>query len=110
MPVRDSRLPLVRTSLSLLAGSDLVLNFHALAALLADFQPVVITGDVKTTRKRGESRSARNAALGDAFGRLLRFLGRDVEIQNYIDDTGVQVADVDTCVVDMREGQLRVRG
>src|SRR3954465_10103851 len=36
----------------------------------------------------------RNAALGDAFGRLLRFLGRHVEIQNYIDDTGVQVADV----------------
>jgi arginyl-tRNA synthetase len=36
----------------------------------------------------------RNAALGDAFGRLLRFQGRPVEIQNYIDDTGVQVADV----------------
>jgi arginyl-tRNA synthetase len=36
----------------------------------------------------------RNAALGDAFGRLLRYLGRQVEIQNYIDDTGVQVADV----------------
>ncbi len=36
----------------------------------------------------------RNAALGDALGRLLRFLGREVEIQNYIDDTGVQVADV----------------
>jgi arginyl-tRNA synthetase len=36
----------------------------------------------------------RNAALGDAFGRLLRFLGREVEIQNYIDDTGVQVGDV----------------
>jgi arginyl-tRNA synthetase len=36
----------------------------------------------------------RNAALGDAFGRLLRFVGREVEIQNYIDDTGVQVADV----------------
>ena len=36
----------------------------------------------------------RNAALGDAFGRLLRYLGRDVEVQNYIDDTGVQVADV----------------
>ncbi len=36
----------------------------------------------------------RNAALGDALGRLLRFLGRPVEIQNYIDDTGVQVADV----------------
>jgi len=36
----------------------------------------------------------RNAALGDAFARLLRYLGRQVEIQNYIDDTGVQVADV----------------
>jgi arginyl-tRNA synthetase len=42
----------------------------------------------------------RNAALGDAFGRLLRFQGRQVEIQNYIDDTGVQVADV---VVGFRE-------
>src|SRR5258708_2310420 len=42
----------------------------------------------------------RNAALGDAFGRVLRFQGRAVEIQNYIDDTGVQVADV---VVGFRE-------
>jgi arginyl-tRNA synthetase len=42
----------------------------------------------------------RNAALGDAFGRLLRFQGQPVEIQNYIDDTGVQVADV---VVGFRE-------
>ena len=42
----------------------------------------------------------RNAALGDAFGRALRFQGREVEIQNYIDDTGVQVADV---VVGFRE-------
>lgn len=36
----------------------------------------------------------RNAALGDSFARLLRFLGRRIEVQNYIDDTGVQVADV----------------
>ena len=36
----------------------------------------------------------RNAVLGDTLGRLLRFQGRDVEIQNYIDDTGVQVADM----------------
>ena len=42
----------------------------------------------------------RNATTGDAFGRLLRFQGRPVEIQNYIDDTGVQVADV---VVGFRE-------
>jgi len=36
----------------------------------------------------------RNAVLGDAFVRLLRYTGRRVEIQNYIDNTGVQVADV----------------
>jgi arginyl-tRNA synthetase len=36
----------------------------------------------------------RNAVLGDTFVRLLRFRGRDVEVQNYIDNTGVQVADV----------------
>ena len=36
----------------------------------------------------------RNAALGDAFVRTLRFRGENVEVQNYIDDTGVQVADV----------------
>ena len=36
----------------------------------------------------------RNAVLGDTFVRLLRFAGREVDIQNYIDNTGAQVADV----------------
>ncbi|MFQ5740355.1 MAG: arginine--tRNA ligase [Acidobacteriota bacterium] len=36
----------------------------------------------------------RNAVLGDALVRLLRAMGRVVEVQNYIDNTGVQVADV----------------
>jgi arginyl-tRNA synthetase len=36
----------------------------------------------------------RNAALGDSFVRCLRFLGHNVEVQNYLDNTGVQVADV----------------
>jgi arginyl-tRNA synthetase len=36
----------------------------------------------------------RNAALGDTFVRMLRALGHKVEVQNYIDNTGVQVADV----------------
>ncbi|MGA9883021.1 MAG: arginine--tRNA ligase [Candidatus Acidiferrales bacterium] len=36
----------------------------------------------------------RNAVLGDTFSRLLRFTGHRVEVQNYIDNTGVQVADV----------------
>lgn len=36
----------------------------------------------------------RNSALGDTLVRVLRFRGNPVEVQNYIDDTGVQVADV----------------
>jgi arginyl-tRNA synthetase len=36
----------------------------------------------------------RNSALGDTLVRLLRRTGRRVEVQNYIDNTGVQVADV----------------
>jgi arginyl-tRNA synthetase len=36
----------------------------------------------------------RNAILGDTFVRLLRSAGKEVDVQNYIDNTGVQVADV----------------
>jgi arginyl-tRNA synthetase len=36
----------------------------------------------------------RNAILGDTFVRLLRASGQKVDVQNYIDNTGVQVADV----------------
>ncbi len=36
----------------------------------------------------------RNAILGDTFVRLLHAAGRTVDVQNYIDNTGVQVADV----------------
>ncbi len=36
----------------------------------------------------------RNSVLGDTFQRILRANGKRVEVQNYIDNTGVQVADV----------------
>jgi arginyl-tRNA synthetase len=44
----------------------------------------------------------RNAVLGDILARLLRSLGHPVEIQNYIDDTGVQLADVVVGFLDLR--------
>jgi arginyl-tRNA synthetase len=44
----------------------------------------------------------RNAVLGDVLGRALRALGSPVEIQNYIDDTGVQLADVVVGFLDLR--------
>ena len=44
----------------------------------------------------------RNAVLGDVLGRSLKSLGFPVEIQNYIDDTGVQLADVVVGFLDLR--------
>jgi len=36
----------------------------------------------------------RNSVIGDTFQRVLKATGKRVEVQNYIDNTGVQVADV----------------
>jgi arginyl-tRNA synthetase len=48
----------------------------------------------------------RNAVLGDVLVRCLRSAGREVEVQNYIDDTGVQLADVVVGFMDMRRASL----
>jgi arginyl-tRNA synthetase len=45
----------------------------------------------------------RNAILGDTFVRLLRFAGREVDVQNYIDNTGAQVADVVVGFLDIEQ-------
>jgi arginyl-tRNA synthetase len=44
----------------------------------------------------------RNAILGDTFVRLLRAAGQKVDVQNYIDNTGVQVADVVVALMHIR--------
>ena len=67
-------------------------------------EKVVVEHTAINPNKAAHIGHLRNAALGDAFGRLLRFQGKRVEIQNYIDDTGVQVADV---VVGFRELENR---
>jgi arginyl-tRNA synthetase len=71
-------------------------------ALIADREPAgrIPTGKVLVEHtsinpnKAAHIGHLRNAALGDTFVRLLRFAGREVDVQNYIDNTGVQVADV----------------
>jgi arginyl-tRNA synthetase len=70
------------------------------AAVQADGGKTIVEHTAINPNKAAHIGHLRNAALGDAFGRLLRFQGRPVEIQNYIDDTGVQVSDV---VVAFRE-------
>lgn len=44
----------------------------------------------------------RNATLGDVLVRVLKALGQPVEVQNYIDDTGVQLADVVVGFIDVQ--------
>jgi arginyl-tRNA synthetase len=48
----------------------------------------------------------RNACLGDTLGRCLIHKGENVEIQNYIDDTGVQVVDVVFGFMDLEKKSL----
>jgi arginyl-tRNA synthetase len=60
----------------------------------ADGSKVIVEHTAINPNKAAHIGHLRNAALGDTLVRLLRFRGRSVEVQNYIDDTGVQVADV----------------
>jgi arginyl-tRNA synthetase len=48
----------------------------------------------------------RNAVLGDTMARVLRHTGCAVQVQNYIDNTGVQVADVVIGFVHMEKKNL----
>ena len=72
------------------------------AALAADRKPpaevpagkILVEHSSINPNKAAHIGHLRNAILGDTFVRLLRYAGREVDVQNYIDNTGVQVADV----------------
>ncbi len=72
------------------------------AALAADRRPpaavppgkILVEHSSINPNKAAHIGHLRNAILGDTFVRLLRYAGREVDIQNYVDNTGVQVADV----------------
>jgi arginyl-tRNA synthetase len=72
------------------------------AALAADQKPrveipsgkILVEHSSINPNKAAHIGHLRNAILGDTFVRLLRNAGREVDVQNYIDNTGVQVADV----------------
>jgi arginyl-tRNA synthetase len=72
---------------ALLAGS-------AEAAEAAETGKIIVEHTNINPNKAAHIGHLRNAALGDTFVRMLRSGGRQVEVQNYIDNTGVQVADV----------------
>jgi arginyl-tRNA synthetase len=55
---------------------------------------VVVEHTATNPNKAAHVGHLRNACIGDTMARILRARGHLVEVQNYIDDTGVQVADV----------------
>ncbi|HVC23998.1 MAG TPA: arginine--tRNA ligase [Candidatus Dormibacteraeota bacterium] len=55
---------------------------------------VIVEHTATNPNKAAHVGHLRNACIGDTVARLLRARGHEVEVQNYIDDTGVQVADV----------------
>jgi arginyl-tRNA synthetase len=62
--------------------------------LQADTGKVIVEHTNINPNKAAHIGHLRNAAIGDTFVRILKDAGRQVEVQNYIDNTGVQVADV----------------
>jgi arginyl-tRNA synthetase len=102
---KDLKLPLFVQSVSVEGAGYLNFRFDRGAFAAAHIRTVMAspatTGDrviVEHTNinpnKAAHIGHIRNAVLGDTLVRCLRWLGHRVETQNYIDDTGVQVADV----------------
>ncbi|MCP5120500.1 MAG: arginine--tRNA ligase, partial [bacterium] len=75
-------------------------GYYARSLLSTDARPKPVAGKVIVEHTNINPNKAahighiRNSVLGDTFVRMLRSTGRQVEVQNYIDNTGVQVADV----------------
>src|SRR6266571_2912687 len=60
----------------------------------ASQQKIIVEHTSINPNKAAHIGHVRNAVLGDTMVRILRHAGKRVQIQNYIDNTGVQVADV----------------
>ncbi len=62
--------------------------------VLANPRKIIVEHTSINPNKAAHIGHVRNAVLGDTMARTLRQAGYNVQIQNYIDNTGVQVADV----------------
>src|SRR5688572_14323655 len=73
---------------------DQLVTHRTLAMTTTDQGKVVVEHTNINPNKAAHIGHLRNAAIGDTFVRILKACGGRVEVQNYIDNTGVQVADV----------------
>ena len=69
---------------------------------------VIIEHTAINSNKAAHVGHLRNSCIGDTVVRMQRAQGYDVEAQNYIDDSGVQVADVVVGLLLLQKGQLQL--
>ncbi|GHO45691.1 arginine--tRNA ligase [Ktedonospora formicarum] len=69
---------------------------------------VIVEHTAINTNKAAHVGHLRNSCLGDTLVRMLRSQGYHVEAENYIDDSGVQVADVVVGQILLQKGQLQL--
>jgi arginyl-tRNA synthetase len=75
-------------------AARLLLDGRAVQAGSATGKKILVEHTSINPNKAAHIGHLRNAILGDTFVRLLQAAGAHVDVQNYIDNTGVQVADV----------------
>lgn len=71
---------------------------------------VIVEHTAINSNKAAHVGHLRNACIGDTMVRMLRAQGYTVEAQNYVDDSGVQVADVVVGFQLLEHGHLQVPG
>ena len=71
---------------------------------------VIVEHTAINSNKAAHVGHLRNSCIGDTVVRMLRSQGYTVEAENYIDDSGVQVADVVVGFMLLQKGQLQLPG
>jgi len=69
---------------------------------------VIVEHTAINSNKAAHVGHLRNSCLGDTVARMLRSQGYHVEAENYIDDSGVQVADIVVGFTLLRQGYLEI--
>ena len=90
----NARLTRDQAAKALATGSAIAVTDHAAEGAADVAGKILVEHTSINPNKAAHIGHLRNAILGDTFVRLLRAAGHTVDIQNYIDNTGVQVADV----------------
>ncbi len=88
---------------ALASGTVIVASSHADEGAANVSGKILVEHTSINPNKAAHIGHLRNAILGDTFVRLLRAAGHVVDVQNYIDNTGVQVADVVVGFVELQK-------